>query len=126
MSEQKYIRVEDVQDNSIAAGLCDGQGNLYGADIVFCLSDIDNPVPTYTPAEIMAGMWVPVAERLPSPENDDWVLGIVTADIGALHLRDAITLVGYDPIEGWFLSEQPTVDVAVTHWMPLPQPPKEG
>lgn len=82
-----------------------------------------------TPAEIMAGMWVPVTERLPSQEDGDWVLGIATADIGALHLRDAITLVGYDPKEGWFLHEQPTVDATVTHWMPLPdlpQPPKEA
>lgn len=59
--------------------------------------------------------WIPVTERL--PENDDDVL-IVTPDgisMGYFH-----TYNGY-----WVDYTNPYRDV-VSHWMPLPEPPKEG
>lgn len=87
MTEQKYIRVED----------------------------INNPVnpKTYTPADILAGMWVPVSERLPEPRKK----------VLARH-ADGRIRVGWRSILGNFMDE-PLYGI-VTHWMPLPQPPKEN
>ena len=56
--------------------------------------------------------WIPVTERL--PEND--TAAIVATDSGMVFP----CLYAYD---GWDLWEMYTVNV--THWMPLPEPPKE-
>jgi hypothetical protein len=65
--------------------------------------------------------WIPVAERLPS--YGDWVLGIgpkkgyyVCEYRGVTHWRRD----GCDP---WFSAKGSSV--TITHWMPLPEPPKE-
>lgn len=56
--------------------------------------------------------WIPVSERL--PENDTAV--IVATDNGVVFQ----CLYAYD---GWDLWDGYTVNI--THWMPLPNPPKE-
>lgn len=56
--------------------------------------------------------WIPVFERL--PENDTAV--IVATDNGMVFQ----CLYAYD---GWDLWDGYTVNI--THWMPLPEPPKE-
>ena len=65
--------------------------------------------------------WIPVTEALPS--YGDWVLGIgpkkgyyVCEYRGITHCRRD----GYDP---WFSAKGSSV--TITHWMPLPEPPKE-
>lgn len=69
--------------------------------------------------------WVPVGERLPE-DSDSAVLAIVNGKP-----QENITLVGayqfatYSPAEGWIIDEYPEWETAiVTHWMPMPEPPK--
>lgn len=85
MSEQKYIRVEDINEPI-------------------------NPK-TYTPADILSGMWVPVSERLPEP----------VVDVLALY-GDGRMDIDWVDHEGRFGYEN--LYDGVTHWMPLPDPPK--
>ena len=61
--------------------------------------------------------WISVEERLPEPEKD-----VLTLHRGKYHC------IGYysEDCELWILNDAPVYDETVTHWMPLPNSPKEG
>ena len=60
-------------------------------------------------------LWIPVEERL--PDENDVVLITDSLDVGTGYL-----IHGY----GW-ISPFDDIDMShVSHWMPLPQPPKEN
>ena len=90
----------------------------------------DNPVgDKLTPTEPQTNCqpWIPVTERLPDNKEHDWVLAQVVEDNGYMHIpkvmeyRQALND-WYEETYGW-LSEHNGA-FTVTHWMPLPQPPK--
>lgn len=67
--------------------------------------------------------WISVEERL--PEDDGAVCGIVRGKHRNVELCDAIELVCYFADEGiWALWDDARVTIQVTHWIPLPEPPK--
>lgn len=69
-------------------------------------------------AELLERRWIPVTERL--PENPvKKVLVFVPHTHG--NIVDAGRYLGADGwvLEGWYLTQN-----AVTHWMPLPEPPE--
>ena len=67
--------------------------------------------------------WIPVTERLPG--NDNFVLVIVCGKAGCITLENATELAQFSMDEGWILEMWPEwEDPKVTHWMPLPEPPK--
>ena len=60
--------------------------------------------------------WIPVSERV--PEEDGAVLGCLpSADPD----KPLLMVVWYDPSFGWSLFPK---GWRVSHWMPLPEPPK--
>ena len=60
--------------------------------------------------------WIPVTERL--PEQNTRVIGFMA--------WKGITAIEYQHGKWYSIDHlQPLPDEAVTHWMPLPQPPKE-
>ena len=68
--------------------------------------------------------WISVKDRLPDYMGE--VLVIVS---GKPHenitLDGAYEIAEYDPVEGWILEMWPEwCSGVVTHWMPLPEPPK--
>jgi hypothetical protein len=66
--------------------------------------------------------WIPVTERLPG-DIDEEVL-VCTEDYGVSGLG-FVTVATYG-VSGWLECwERKTYLTAVTHWMPLPEPPKE-
>ena len=70
------------------------------------------------------GKWISVKDRLPDCMGE--VLVIVS---GKPHenitLDGAYEIAEYDPVEGWILEMWPEWrSGVVTHWMPLPEPPK--
>ena len=71
--------------------------------------------------EVTKERWIPVTERLPDMHVE--VL-VCTEDYGETELGFATVAVydGSDWLECW---ERKTYLKAVTHWMPLPEPPKE-
>lgn len=70
--------------------------------------------------------WISVKERLPKPDGTDYVLVCCTMKVTSkIDYVNAVTMA--------FVCEEGFVDVeldeviteGVTHWMPLPEPPKE-
>ena len=69
--------------------------------------------------------WVSVEDKLPESSSHD-VLAIVSGKVNNITLIDAIEIGGFDMDEGWILEMWPDWEnPTVTHWMPLPTPPKE-
>ena len=71
--------------------------------------------------------WISVKDRLPDNKEHDWVLAQVVEDNGFMHIP---TVMEYRQSKNdWFggtygwLSDHNGA-FTVTHWMPLPQPPK--
>lgn len=70
--------------------------------------------------------WISVEERL--PENDDLMLVRANGRIGEIRLEGAYVLAMYCS-DGWSLWDYEDDEIRhlkILHWMPLPEPPKEG
>lgn len=72
--------------------------------------------------------WISVKERLPdAAQGEDCVLGFVNGYNGQITFTDAYLFVKYDYAENAWWSEDYDIEgCKVTHWMPLPEPPKGG
>ena len=69
---------------------------------------------SFTPEEVQQMRWIPVEERLPKPQENP----VIACDY------TGVCLAWYSPTMGWqYRTGLSGVDI--THWMPLPQPPKE-
>ena len=68
--------------------------------------------------------WISVDDRLPDQSGE--VLVIVSGNPQKnITLDCAYELAEYDPYDGWIMEMWPEwEDAVVTHWMPLPEPPK--
>ena len=71
--------------------------------------------------------WIPVKDRLPDNKEHDWVLAQVVEDNGYMHIPRVMEYRQakddwFEETYGW-LSEHNGL-FSVTHWMPLPNPPK--
>ena len=71
--------------------------------------------------------WISVKDRLPDNKEYDWVLAQVVEDNGFMHIPTVMEYRQskndwFEETYGW-LSEHNGA-FTVTHWMPLPQPPK--
>lgn len=65
--------------------------------------------------EVHQMRWIPVEERLPKPQENP----VIACDY------TGVCLAWYSPTMGWqYRTGLSGVDI--THWMPLPQPPKES
>ena len=72
--------------------------------------------------------WISVKDRLPDNKEHDWVLAQVVEDNGYMHIPRVMEYRQlkndwFEETYGW-LSEHNGL-FSVTHWMPLPEPPKE-
>lgn len=66
----------------------------------------------------MENKWIPVTERLPEEDGCEYL--VVVNGINRF-----VSIAVYEE-EGWFIEVYPDwKDPIVTHWMPLPEPPKE-
>lgn len=69
-------------------------------------------------------LWIPVTERLPEYMENVLVTDGVFSGMG---WRDYYDCHGTKPKEDCWISPNTNVnDLGITHWMPLPEPPKEG
>lgn len=67
----------------------------------------------FTPEEVQQMRWIPVEERLPKPQENP----VIACDY------TGVCLAWYSPTMGWqYRTGLSGVDI--THWMPLPQPPR--
>ena len=68
----------------------------------------------FTPEEVQQMRWIPVEERLPKPQENP----VIACDY------TGVCLAWYSSTMGWqYRTGLSGVDI--THWMHLPQPPKE-
>ena len=68
--------------------------------------------------------WIPVTERLPDPNNDgDYVIVCATEKNDRIDYQNAV-IMAFVCDEGFVDTEMDFVLTGVTHWMPLPKPPK--
>ena len=73
-----------------------------------------------------APRWHRVEDELPSMDGYDWVLGIVTGEAGYHRFHKAVMMVSFDPqYKEWFIDEYQDAKITVSHWMELPEAPKE-
>ena len=111
-----------------------GCNDEYCKDCEFC-NDIDGCV--HRRKEIIADRliangvtvqeWISVKDRLPDNKEYDWVLAQVVEDNGYMHIPRVMEYRQakddwFEETYGW-LSEHNGL-FSVTHWMPLPNPPK--
>lgn len=76
--------------------------------------------------EPAVNQWHMVEDELPSMDGYDWVLGVVTGEAGYHRFHKAIMMVSFDPeYKEWFIDEYPDAKITVSHWMELPEAPKE-
>nr|MDY5755524.1 DUF551 domain-containing protein [Eubacteriales bacterium] len=71
--------------------------------------------------------WISVDDKLPDNKEHDWVLAQVVEDNGYMHIPKVMEYRQskkdwFEETYGW-LSEHNGL-FTVTHWMPLPEPPK--
>ena len=69
----------------------------------------------FTPEEVQQMRWIPVEERLPEPTENPVLV----------HDYSGVSVAWHSKAMGW-VYKTGFACVDVTHWMPLPQPPKEG
>ena len=69
----------------------------------------------FTPEEVQQTRWIPVEERIPRPEENP----VLVYDYSG------VSMAWHTKAMGWsYKTGLPCVEV--THWMPLPKPPKEA
>ena len=71
--------------------------------------------------------WISVDDRLPDNKEHDWVLAQVVEDNGFMHIPTVMEYRQskndwFEETYGWLSDHNGAF--TVTHWMPLPQPPK--
>ena len=100
IEQEYYCSIEELADHLIANGVT-----------------LDN--------QVSSSKWIPITERLPDTQGYDWVLAQITFIPDCLfgvpvvsELRNGV----------WYDLDDRKIEahgsVKVTHWMPLPQPPK--
>ena len=68
--------------------------------------------------------WISVEDRLPDQSGEVLVIASGSPQKN-ITLNCAYELAEYDPYDGWIMEMWPEwEDAVVTHWMPMPQPPK--
>ena len=80
----------------------------------------------YADGQADALRWIPVTERLPDTQDYDWVLAQITLKPECIY---GVPVVAELRADGWYDAYDNMIDgkyEKVTHWMPLPEPPKEG
>ena len=72
--------------------------------------------------EVQQMRWIPVEERLPEQENAQ----VLMTDGEGCYISSRNNMVRFLDCEGIFIPGKAGAGVKVTHWMPLPKPPKEA
>ena len=120
----KYIKLEDLMQFPIRRDHYDKEhGNehfIYGIETV--LEYAENLQTTDAVQE-----WISVEDRLPDNKEYDWVLAQVVEDNGFMHIPTVMEYRQskndwFEETYGWISEHNGAF--TVTHWMPLPQPPK--
>ena len=121
----KYIKLEDLMKFPIRLNHYDkehgSEAFVYGIETV--LEYAENLQTTDIVQE-----WISVKDRLPDNKEYDWVLAQVVEDNGFMHIPTVMEYRQsrndwFEETYGWLSDHNGAF--TVTHWMPLPEPPKK-
>lgn len=72
--------------------------------------------------------WISVKDRLPESVRLDWGVPRCLAVVGSGKNAEVVTVTwhGGDSVDCFWIEGIGWADSDLTHWMPLPPPPKEG
>jgi hypothetical protein len=104
---------------------CDIARNMFVADFMVAngVTVTDINVGHKADANNATTTWISVEDRL--PDTDDSLLVICNGEYKNIRFINAYEFAIYDTVEDeWILESYPQAAVTVTHWMPLPNPPK--
>ena len=90
---------------------CELEKKNGGCDHAFILS------PKRAIQYLIKSKWIPITERLPSREGR-YITAFSNGEVG-----ENVFLIFRDSHTKWYYNSEDTGEV--THWMPLPEPPKE-
>ena len=112
----------DVREKLI--GLVKNALRAYGRDLEKVVEPYDFIADFLIHSGVTVQEWISVKDKL--PDQNEEVLVIVNGKPKKnITLNCAYELAEYDPYEGWIMEMWPEWEGAVvTHWMPMPQPPK--
>lgn len=114
----KLVEVDHVREKLIKVLTDDNCPMLYMQGEVADLADY------LIASGVTVQKWIPVTERL--PETEDLVLVTVDGICGNVEFVGACLLADFEPGHGWWLDGYPDAeDFTISHWMPLPEPPKD-
>ena len=120
----KYIKLEELMRFPIRRNHYDKEHGskdfIYGIETV--LEYAENLQTTDVAQE-----WISVKDRLPDNKEYDWVLAQVVEDNGFMHIPTVMEYRQskndwFEETYGWLSDHNGAF--TVTHWMPLPEPPK--
>ena len=128
--------VEDMRAQKLGKALREhaewAEGNQWGMPITLCddLAEAADLIEAQAKEiEKLRGQlprWIPVTERLPELQScgaSEVVLGLIKSEnVPSLNKLHNLTLCVYCDNDIWSM---PGRYVAITHWMPLPEPPEE-
>jgi|GEM_PF-2870310 hypothetical protein len=69
--------------------------------------------------------WISVKDRLPEKDNEDWYIIVLTRERRGREAKRIVRVGYWDCYHKRFWGFEAGFDYTVTHWMPLPEPPKE-
>lgn len=110
-----YISREDAKLAVVDAAQSRENGFQWGETVTFTPSEIIGLIDKIPAADVQPVRWIPVEEQL--PETDKLVL-VVKSD-------GDMAVAGLNAALGWLHYWSGCRVRNVTHWMPLPEPPKE-
>ena len=120
----KYIKLEDLMKFPIRRNHYDKEHG--SKDFIYGIETVLEYAENLQTTDIIQE-WISVKDRLPDNKEYDWVLAQVVEDNGFMHIPTVMEYRQskndwFEETYGW-LSEHNGL-FTVTHWMPLPEPPK--
>ena len=119
--------VEYVADHLISNGVTVQENVEISDELLKQLKNAPITICKEAPSIELVQEWISVKDRLPDNKEHDWVLAQVVEDNGYMHIPKVMEYRQsrndwFEETYGW-LSEHNGL-FSVTHWMPLPEPPK--
>ena len=120
----KYIKLEDLMQFPIRRNHYDKE---HGNEDFICGIETVLEYAENLQTTDVAQEWISVDDRLPDNKEYDWVLAQVVEDNGFMHIPTVMEYRQskndwFEETYGWISEHNGAF--TVTHWMPLPQPPK--
>ena len=119
--------IEYIADHLIANGVTVQENVEISDELLKQLKNAPITICKEEPSIELVQEWISVKDRLPDNKEYDWVLAQVVENNGFMHIPTVMEYRQskndwFEETYGW-LSEHNDL-FTVTHWMPLPEPPK--